>query len=389
MTLRPHNRVAASLIAIAATSAVLLSACTSATPTADGSAIAVSSSDDKCEVAASEAPSGVVQFAVENTGSQVTEFYLLAADGLQVVGEVENIGPGLTRDLVVQAAPGTYQVACKPGMVGDGIRSAFTVTDSGETVVPTGSTGELLAAATTAYSSYVKDQAEQLLTDTKAFADAYKAGDDDLARSLFASTRMHWERIEPVAESFGDLDPILDAREADLEPGQDWTGWHRIEKDLWPPASGYTAMTPTERAEMADRLVADTTTLYDRSRELTFTAAQLGNGAKELLDEVATGKITGEEEFWSHTDLWDFQANLDGAKVMFAGLKPVVEERDPELAKTLDTEFAAVQALLDKYRDGDGFVYYTDLTEAQIKELAAAVDALGEPLSRLTSTVLL
>ena len=32
--------------------------------------------------------------------------------------------------LVVQAAPGTFEVACKPGMVGDGIRSKFVVTDS-------------------------------------------------------------------------------------------------------------------------------------------------------------------------------------------------------------------------------------------------------------------
>jgi len=377
------------LLAAAATSALVLSACTSTTPSAAGGAIAVSSSDDACEVASGEAPSGVLQFKVQNTGSQVTEFYLLAADGLQVVGEVENIGPGLTRDLVVQAAPGTYQVACKPGMVGDGIRSAFTVTDSGTSVVPTGSVGDLLNAATVAYAAYVKDQTEQLIADTKVFAEAYKSGDDDLARSLYATTRMHWERIEPVAESFGDLDPRTDAREADLEPGQEWTGWHRIEKDLWPPATGYTPLTSAERAQMADLLVTDTQELYDRSRELQFTAAQMGNGAKELLDEVATGKITGEEEFWSHTDLWDFQANLDGARVMYAGLKPVVEQKDAELATTLDTEFAAVQALLDKYKDGDGWKYYTDLTPEQVKELAAAVDALGEPLSRLTSTVLL
>jgi len=198
---------------------------------------------------------------------------------------------------------------------------------------------------------------------------------------------MHWERIEPVAESFGDLDPILDAREADLAPGDKWTGWHKIEKDLWPPASGYTPLTQAQRKTVADKLVADTTTLRDRALDLTFTAPQLGNGAKELLDEVAVGKITGEEEIWSHTDLWDFQANLEGAKVMYAGLRPVVEKNDPTLAKTLDTEFANVQTLLDQYRKGDGWVYYTDLTQTQIKELAAAVDALGEPLSKLTSVV--
>ncbi|MEI2641852.1 MAG: iron uptake system protein EfeO [Candidatus Nanopelagicales bacterium] len=367
---------------------LVLSACTANTSAA-GDAIAVNSGDDVCEVAASEAPSGTVQFTVKNTGSQVTEFYVLADDGLQILSEVENIGPGLARDLVVQLPPGTVKLACKPGMVGDGIRSDFTVLDSGSDTTFDEDEASVVDAATTNYAAYVKDQTEQLLADTKAFAAAYIAGDDDAARALYAPTRMHWERIEPVAESFGDLDPILDAREADLEEGQEWTGWHRIEKDLWPPASGYTALTPAQRTKVAEQLVADTQTLYDRTRDMTFTVDKLGNGAKELLDEVATGKITGEEEIWSHTDLWDFQANLEGAKVMYAGLRPVVQKREPELAATLDEQFDSVQKKLDKHREGDGFVYYTDLTPAQVKELAEAVDALAEPLSRLTTTVLL
>ncbi len=380
------NRKRAAVVVAGSSLALLLAACSSNAESSD--AIAVSSTDDACEIAASQAPSGVVQFAATNNGSQVTEFYVLGADGLQIMAEVENVGPGLTRQLVAQLAPGTYTLACKPGMVGDGIRSSFTVTDSGNAAIADADDAVVIADATKNYAAYVRDQTDQLLVDTQKFADAYKAGNDDLARQLYASTRMHWERIEPVAESFGDLDPILDAREADLAPGDTWTGWHKIEKDLWPPASGYTPLTQAQRVAVADKMVADTTTLRDRAQKLTFTADQLGNGAKELLDEVAVGKITGEEEAWSHTDLWDFQANLEGAKVMYAGLRPVVAKNDPALAKTLDTEFANVQTLLDKYRNGDGFVYYTDLTPAQIKELAAAVDALGEPLSRLTSVVL-
>ncbi|HZK59532.1 MAG TPA: EfeM/EfeO family lipoprotein [Cryobacterium sp.] len=80
----------------------------------------------------------------------------------------------------------------------------------------------------------MREQVGRLSVGTRAFAVAYIAGDDDLARSLYAPTRAHWERVETIAESFGDLDPKLDLREADLEPGQEWTGWHAIEKDLWP-----------------------------------------------------------------------------------------------------------------------------------------------------------
>jgi iron uptake system component EfeO len=368
----------------------LLASCTDNTPDSAG-AIDVVSTADECEVGATEAESGNLVFDVKNEGSEVTEFYLLAGDGLRIIGEVENIGPGLTRQLVVTAGPGDYITACKPGMVGEGIRGDFVVTDSGEDVGATGELGELLTTATDQYALYVTDQAEQLISKTQEFADLYTAGDDDAARALYPVAREHWERIEPVAESFGDLDPRLDLREADLAEGQEWTGWHRIEKDLWPPDSGYTAMTQAERDAMAAQLVADTQELVDRVQTLSFSPDQLGNGAKELLDEVATGKVTGEEEIWSHTDLWDFQANVDGARIAFEVLQPALETKDAELADTLTTRFASLQALLDQYRlDGDaGFVSYDELTPEQVKELSDSVNALSEPLSHLTAAVVL
>ena len=380
------NRKPAAIVVAGSALALMLAGCSSNAEATD--AIAVSSTDDACDVGASQAPSGVVQFSVTNNGSQVTDFYVLGADGLQVISEVENIGPGLTRQLGSQLAPGTYTLACKPGMAGDGIRSTFTVTDSGKGAVVSVDDAAIIADATNNYAAYVRDQTDQLLVDSQKFADAYIAGNDELARRLFPGARMHYERIEPVAESFGDLDPKLDNREADLAKGEQWTGWHRIEKDLWPPASGYSPLSAAQRKAVAEQLIADSTTLRDRALKLTYTASQLGNGAKELLDEVATGKITGEEDIWSHTDLWDFQANLDGAKVMYEGMRPVVSKNDPALAKTLDSEFANVQSLLDTHRKGDGWVYYNELTPTQVKQIAAAVDALAEPLSRLTSVVL-
>ncbi len=350
--------------------------------------ITVLSTADACEVGATEAPSGNVVFEVENAGSAVTEFYLLAEDGLRIIGEVENIGPGITRNLVVRVAPGSYITACKPNMTGDGLRGELTVVDSGEEVVAD-EIDELLEVATDQYRLYVRDQVEQLLGQTEEFAQLYASGSDDEARALYADARTHWERIEPVAESFGDLDPRLDLREADLEPGQDWTGWHAIEKDLWPPVDGYTAFTDAERVALAEQLVADTADLSGRVQDLTFDATQLGNGAKELLDEVATGKVTGEEEIWSHTDLWDFQANVDGARIAFEALEPALRTKDDALADTLDERFGALQTLLDQHRSGDGFVLYTDLTEAEVKTLADAVNALSEPLAELTAAVVL
>ncbi len=371
----------------------LLGACTSkndADPETGSSAITVVSTDKACKLATTTAGSGNVVFDVRNDGGQVTEFYLLASDGLRIVGEVENIGPGITRKLIASAAPGTYITACKPGMTGKGIRAEFTVTDSGADLTPAGEFADQLAAATDQYGAYVRDQSDQLLTATEAFVQLFKAGSDNEARLSYAPSRMHWERIEPVAESFGDLDPKLDLREADLEVGQTWTGWHRIEKDLWPPTdAAYTALSAAERATLADQLLTDTKDLHARITKLTYSPNQLGNGAKELLDEVATGKVTGEEEIWSSTDLWDFQANVDGARIAFEVLEPVVKAKDADLATTLATEFAAVQKLLDTHKQGDGFKLYRDLNPTEVKALADAVNALSEPLSRLTATVVL
>src|SRR5262245_43417977 len=352
-------------------------------------ALSVQSSDDACDVSSAQAPAATLTFDVTNTGSQVTEFYLLGEDGLRIVSEVENIGPGLNRKMTVNAPAGSYFTACKPGMKGDGIRAGFTVTESNEAPTANADDQQLIDQAVANYAAYVKDQADQLLDKTQQFVELYKNGDDDQARALYPDARTHWERIETVAESFGDLDPKTDLREADLEPGQKWTGWHRIEKDLWPErAQGYTPLTPQERATYADDLLANIQTLDDRVQGLTYTVDQIANGSRGLLEEVATGKVTGEEEYWSRTDLWDFQANVDGARVGYEGVKPIVEEKDPQLAAELDARFAALQTLLDAQKSGDGFKTYDQLTQEQIKQLVDAVNALSEPLSELTAAVL-
>lgn len=359
-----------------------------AAASANPRALTVQATDAECTLSATNAPSGALTFAVTNGGTKVTEFYLYGEDGMRIVGEVENIGPGITRELVMKVAPGSYITACKPGMVGDGIRAPFSVSDSGEEQVSSGNDVELVEQANQNYQRYVEDQTEQLVAMTGKFVTAYNAGKDDEARAIYPVARMHWERIETVAESFGDLDPKLDLREADLEPGQKWTGWHRIEKDLWPArAKNYEQLSKAERAAFSADLVKNTAILHERVEDLTYTADEIANGSRGLLDEVATGKVTGEEEYWSRTDLWDFQANIEGALVGFEGLRPLLKQKDPELDNQIAAKFAAVLALLDAQRVGDGFKTYDQLSQAEVKELSDAVNALSEPLSKLAAAV--
>jgi len=138
---------------------------------------------------------------------------------------------------------------------------------------------------------------------------------------------------------------------------------------------------------IADRLLADVKEIVARAQAEKLSPLQLANGAKELLDEVATGKITGEEDRYSHTDLWDFAANVEGSKAAVAALRPVIDAKDPALGKTLDEKFAAVDAALEKHRSGDGWKLYTDLNQADLKELTDVINALAEPISKVAPLV--
>jgi iron uptake system component EfeO len=374
----------AGLAAAAVSAAAALAACTSTAPPANdaaagGGAITVTASDGACELGATEAPAGTITFAVRNAGTKVTEFYLYGT-GDRIMGEVENVGPGLTRQLIVEVPDGgTYTTACKPGMVGDGIRAPFTVTGSAARSVDENTK---LAEATDSYHRWVTSQVEALVPKTQEFADAVKRGDVEGAKALYPVSRTYWERVEPVAESFGDIDPKIDGREDDERaPGVAFTGYHRLEKDLW--VDGLQA----DSAAMADQLMADIRDLQSRVATVELTPVQLANGAKELLDEVATGKITGEEDRYSHTDLWDFKANIEGSRGAVAALRPVIDEKDPTLGPALDERFAAVETLLEQYRSGDGYKLYTELSQDDVRKMAEAVDALGEPVSQVAGVV--
>ncbi len=393
-TARPVRRrlvATAGSLAGAAALAAALTGCVPNQATASDEAIAVTLTDSKCTVSTSTAKAGPITFQVTNNGADVNEFELLATDKLRIVGEKENIGPGTTVNYVVQLPEGDYFSACRKGMVGQPAHvAAFTVTPgSGKAVSQ--SESKQVGQAVTNYIGYVKDQSGALLTATKSFAAAYAGGDAAAARAQYAATRAFYERIEPTAEQFGDLDPALDLREADLAEGQDWTGWHRIEKDLWAPA-GYTPADGATRIQLADKLVADTQRLYDlvHAKSFTLTIDQISNGAIGLMEEVAGSKITGEEEAFSHTDLQDFQANLEGAQVAYGVVRDIAESKGSsgkDVVTKLDSEFTTIATTLAQYKSGDGFVSYTALSTDQVKQLSDQVNALSEPLSRLTSII--
>jgi iron uptake system component EfeO len=239
-----------------------------------------------------------------------------------------------------------------------------------------GASGSSIKEATDNYRKYVIEQTDLFVKSTGEFAAAVKSGDMSKAQQLYAPSRMYYERIEPIAESFGDLDPDIDAREGDVDD-KAWRGFHRIEKGLWE------GKTTKGQEGYADQLISDSKLLRAKVESVEIDANVLVTGAVGLLNEVSATKVTGEEERYSHTDLYDLVANVEGSNKIFDLLKPELQKKDADLAKKIEEKFANLNKELAPFKKGDGFVLYNELTKEQTKKISQAVDALAEPLSNM------
>ncbi|AGL16987.1 iron uptake system protein EfeO [Actinoplanes sp. N902-109] len=367
------------LLAAGATAACASDKSDESASAAGATTVDVTLTDDGCTASPASIAAGPATFKIRNaSATRVTEAELLRED--TIMGEKENLTPGLTGSFSLKLDAGTYQLYCPNAKTE---KSAFTVTGSAAAASADPAVAAALTEATKQYQAYVISEVAKLVPATKTFTDAVRAGDVAKAKASFAAARYHYEEIEPVAESFGDLDPGIDARVDDVDDENSWTGFHRLEKALWADKS-VAGLKP-----VADKLDQDIAKLQKLVSTATFQPAQLANGATELLNEVASSKITGEEDRYSHTDLSDFEANVAGAQSAFKLLQPALQKLDPALATTVQQQFENVTAAVKPYKKGDGFVDYSTVTEEQRRELTQKVDALAEPLSQVAAKVTL
>jgi iron uptake system component EfeO len=329
--------------------------------------------DAGCEPHDASAPAGPIDFQVENGGTgSVTELEVL--DGETILGERENITEGLNRSFALTLEEGEYTLRCNGGTEEDG-----TLKVTGELKTKT---SPAIEKAVESYRQYLIKNTNELVEKTKPFVAAVEAGNIPLAKKLYPEPRINYERIEPVAESFGDLDPRIDARENDVAKSE-FGGFHRLEKALW-EEEDLKGMKP-----VAESLLADTEELDEKVKGVKLQAVQIANGANELLTEVSTSKITGEEERYSHIDLVDFKANVEGSEDAFEMVAPLMEKQDPKLVKEIEGDFATVYAALKPYETNKwpGFVLYGELTKADTRKLAQVIDTLAENLSQVPAQI--
>lgn len=345
---------------------------------ADGS-VNIAVNDEQCEPMELTVPSGQTVFNIKNNSSRKLEWEIL--EGVMVVGERENIAPGLSDKMTITLMPGEYEMTC--GLLNNP-HGKLIVTDSGFKATESQADMSKLAQPLADYKAYVQAEAKGLVEKTEAFVAAVKAGKIDEAKALFPVARAHYERIEPIAELFNELDPAIDGREDDFKAGaQDpgFIGFHRIEYALWVEKSTQNVMA------VADRLNEDVKKLAAEIDALNFPPSDVVGGAADLIQEVAGSKISGEEDRYSHTDLSDFQANIDGSQKIVDLFRPMIAEKNQALLDQTDANFKQVNEILAKYRTQSGFETYDKLSEADKKALQAPINALAEDLSKLRGTL--
>jgi iron uptake system component EfeO len=346
-----------------------------ATQAADIPQVKVTVTDKQCEPMNITVNAGKTQFIIQNHSQKALEWEILK--GVMVVEERENIAPGFTQKMTANLQPGQYEMTC--GLL---TNPKGTLVVKGEATADAAKANAVLSLgdAIAAYKTYVTAQTAELVKGTQAFTDAVKAGDIEKAKALYAPTRQYYERIEPIAELFSDLDGSIDAREDDYEKKAEdpkFTGFHRLEKALFGDNStkgmdGY-----------ATQLNRDVQELQKRISDLAFPPSKVVGGAAGLIEEVAASKISGEEDRYSHTDLWDFQANVDGAQKIVDLLRPQLQKDNSALLAKVDANFKKVDTILAKYKTKDGYQTYDKLTNADRNALKGPITTLAEDLAQL------
>jgi iron uptake system component EfeO len=391
--------------ALLAAAAMTVTACGSSNDTASSSSSAAPTSTagvntvnvtlaneggkDGCKLDSSSVAAGPITFTVANANAPgITEIELLKDQ--RIVGEKENLAPGLDPvSFTATLDGGKYKVYC-PGA--DTEYVDFEVTGQAA-AAPTGTVATILGQGTKDYAAYVVDQVNQLNASAKELDAAVQSGNIAAAKTAYAKAREYYERAESSVEGFvlpgfavddnaGNLDYLIDMRESNIDDKVGWKGFHAIERDLF----GANAITPATKA-LSTELVANTTKLVGVVAPLEYKPEDLANGAADLIEEVQTNKISGEEESFSHIDLVDFAGNVEGAQQAYASLRPGLEKIDPALVTQLDQQFQAVLTTVDGYRDAAAIGGYKTYT-AQLKASdAAKLTAVIQPLHESLSTV--
>jgi len=336
-----------------------------------------------CEPKPASVPAGAVEFDITNSGAAaVTEAELRTNDKAHILGEQENLTPGLSGGFSLTVRPGTYKVNCPGASQPD-----WTFKVTGTATGPAWQSNPQLTSAVQGYGTYVKQNTADLVTHTQSFCKAISSGNMNQAKELYTPARMYYEKIEPVAEVWGSLDISIDGRwENPVTVKSQFTGFHRIEQMLWQDKSLNGA------AAMCSQLVKNEQQLNTLVGSAQYNPLEMASGATDLINEAGTNKISGEEERYSNIDLPVFEANVQASMQVIDLLSPYLQTKAASTVALIKQRHDAVESLLTKYKatpgyENTGYVDYSTVTKTDRKQLSAAVNALAEAMSKVSSEV--
>ena len=391
--MRTRRRGAAAAI-VAASLALVASGCSSSGSGSKGPAGTAASTDTTstviidltsqgCEPKPAKVPAGQVSFEVTNSGAgSVSEAELRTSDLAHILGEQENLTPGLSGGFSLTIQPGTYKISC-PGAS----QQDWTFTVTGTATGPSWQGNPQLTAAVQGYAGYVKQNIADLVSHTQTFCQAIDAQDMNQAKVLYPQVRVYYERIEPVAEVWGSLDTDIDGRwENPVTVASEFIGFHKLEQLMWQDK------TLAGAPKLCRDLVKNEQQLLALVGSAQYNPLEMTSGATDLINEAATSKISGEEERYSNTDLPVFAANVEAAMEMVSLLQPYLRDKAPGALAQIQQRHATVTSLLADYKaspgyDDTGYVDYSTVQNSQRRQLSAAVNALAEALSKLSVQV--
>jgi iron uptake system component EfeO len=382
-------------LAAAAALAAVLAGCSSSGSSSHSASAAAADSADKtatvsvsltsqgCEPKPAKVAAGSVEFDVANKDAgSVSEAELRTSDLSKILGEQENLTPGLSGGFTLNLQPGTYKVSC-PGAS----QQDWTFTVTGKATGQSWQSVPQLASAVSGYGTYITQNTSELVSSSQGFCKAVSAGNMAQARVLYPQARVFYERIEPVAEVWGTLDTSIDGRwENPVTVASQFTGFHKLEQLLWEDN------TLKGAPQLCAGLVKNERQLLTLVKSAQYNPLEMASGSTDLLNEAAANKISGEEERYSNTDLPVFKANVDGAMEVVSLFTPYLRQKDPGLLASISQRDAAVTKVLATLKaspgyDSTGYVEYSTVLDDQRKQLSTTVNALSEQISKLSLQV--
>jgi high-affinity iron transporter len=334
---------------------------------------------------------GRSRFLVENRSHHRATMYLVRLPSGHTVARLRGSRPGTTRALPVDLRPGTYLWGCylagEPSHTSEAERVPVdnTYGGPGTPVVPVSRTD--LAAPYAAYRRYVTEHVTTLRAQLTTVASALDAADRAGAERAWLDAHLTWLEIgqdNAAYGAFGRLGRRIDGTAAGLpggtgDPG--FTGFHRVELDLW----GGSALT----AAAADTAVLEQLVARLAARPIAtwLPTSKAGESSwilrvHEVLEDALRDSLSGDDEYGSGTTLASVTADVTATREVLGLLAPLVRARKPHLVAKVVKRLDHLSAVVARLRAADGtWPPFASLTTQQREQVDAALGAALETVA--------